>query len=110
MAPAKRSTRTNYNDPLGKRMIIGAGIGVLAVSFFLIPSEAKPEWGQFWMIRPLIVTPLAGAIGGFCNYVILNFHELVGLNKIAARILSILIPLAGLFLGIVLGLDGTLWD
>lgn len=91
-------------------MIIGAGIGVLAISFFLIPSESKPEWGDYWMIRPLIVTPLAGAMGGLSHYLILNFHDLVGINRTVARILSIVIPIIGLYMGIILGLDTTMWD
>lgn len=110
MTQANTSTQPHGRDSLGKRMVIGAGIGVLVISFFLIPSEANPEWGKFWMIRPLLVTPMAGAMGGLCNYVILNFYWMVGINKTIARILSILVPVVGLYMGVVLGLDGTMWD
>lgn len=41
---------------------------------------------------------------------IFNFPALAGLNKIAATILSVIIFIIGLWMGIVLGLDGTLWD
>ncbi|RAW02237.1 potassium transporter KefB [Pseudochryseolinea flava] len=95
---------------LSKRMLIGAGIGLLAILFFLVPGEANPEWSKFWMIRPLIIVPLAGAMGGMCNYYILQFQKLVGLNKIVAVVLSILVFIVGLWMGIVLGLDGTMWD
>jgi hypothetical protein len=95
---------------LTKRIIVGGGIGVLLISLFLIPSEAKPEWGPLWMIRPLIITPLAGALGGLANYIILHYYNIVGIHKWIARILSIIVPAIGLYLGFVLGLDGTMWD
>ena len=91
-------------------MIIGAGIGLSVILIFIIPSDENPTWGKLWMIRPLIVVPFAGAMGGLCNYYILKFHSLVGLNKIVAIILSAVVFLFGLWVGIVLGLDGTLWD
>lgn len=96
---------------LGKRMLVGAGIGLLLISMFLISAgEPNPAWGKLWMIRPLIIVPLAGAMGGLCNYFIINFYNLVGLNKIIAMILSVIVFIVGLWLGIVLGLDGTMWN
>jgi hypothetical protein len=110
MRHTDNSTKAFQKEQLVNRMIIGGGIGVLVISFLLIPSEPNPEWGTFWMVRPLIVTPVAGATGGLCNYLIMKFYPLVGLNKTIARILSILVPFIGLYIGVVLGLDGTLWD
>lgn len=96
---------------LGKRMLIGAGIGLLLISLFLFSAdEPNPEWGKLWMIRPLIIVPLAGAMGGLCNYFIFHFHNLVGVNKIIAMILSVIVFVVGLWLGVVLGLDGTMWN
>jgi hypothetical protein len=105
-------TRENYlaaHRPvtLGKRMFIGAGIGLVLISLFLFPTEGRPEWGKFWMVRPLVVVPLAGAMGGLCSYYLMNR---LSLNKILASILSALIFFFGLWIGTVLGLDGTLWD
>lgn len=101
-------------NPLGRslthRMIIGAGIGLLLISVFVIPAEADRAWGKFWMVRPLIVTPFAGAMAGMFNYLILNFHEFIGMNRKVAIIASVIMPLIGLYLGLVLGLDGTMWD
>ncbi|HEY0652275.1 MAG TPA: potassium transporter KefB [Chryseosolibacter sp.] len=109
MTQANQTKTPGRNLP-GTRMIIGAGIGLLVISFFLIPSEAKPEWGKFWMIRPLLIAPFAGAMGALCNYLILNYHDVVGVNKTVARILAVLVPIVGMWMGIVLGLDGTMWD
>ena len=111
MAQTNNSTSQPQQDSLPKRMVVGAGIGFILILLFLLSAgEGKPEWGPLWMVRPLIITPLAGAMGGLCNYFILNFHPLVGVSKTVAVILSVIVFIFGLWLGTVLGLDGTLWD
>ena len=104
------STSQSTPASLGKRMIIGAGIGLSVILIFIIPGDDNPAWGKLWMIRPLIVVPLAGAMGGLCHYYILKFHSLVGLNKTVAITISAIVFLIGLWMGIILGLAGTLWD
>jgi hypothetical protein len=92
-------------------MLLGATIGLMIISLFVFPfDQPDPAWGKFWMIRPLIITPLAGAMGGLCNYFIMNYRFLVGIGKPVAVILSVIVFLVGLWMGVVLGLDGTLWD
>ena len=104
------TTQSNRGS-LVKRMLIGAGIGLLLISLFLLSArEPNPEWGKLWMIRPLIIVPLAGAMGGLCNYFLLHFHNLPGVNKTIAMVLSVIVFIIGLWLGIVLGLDGTMWN
>ncbi|MFZ6009251.1 MAG: hypothetical protein ACOYXT_02790, partial [Bacteroidota bacterium] len=77
-------TRTNSTSPpsetsLAKRMIVGAGIGLTLITLFLLSAdEPDPAWGKLWMIRPLIVVPFAGAMGGLCQHFILGFHNLAG--------------------------------
>lgn len=103
----------NHAEPLSltTRMVIGAIIGLAVISFFVFsPGAANPAWGKFWMIRPLIVTPLAGAMGGLCNYYIIRYRWIIGANKTLAAIASVFVFFVGLWLGIVLGLDGTMWD
>lgn len=96
---------------LSIRMLVGAGIGLLLISLFVFGVDnPNPEWGKFWIIRPLIVVPLAGAMGGLCNYFLVHFHHRFGINKTVAVIVSGFVFIIGLWLGIVLGLDGTLWD
>src|SRR5690348_8593550 len=68
MTPADNSTSPSNSMSLAKRMIIGAGIGLSVILIFVIPGDENPAWGKLWMIRPLIVTPFAGAIGGLCNH------------------------------------------
>jgi hypothetical protein len=111
MTQTDNSTPEQQQVSLSKRMLIGAGIGLLLISYFLVTAGApNPEWGKLWVIRPLIVVPFAGAMGGLCNYIIVQFHSQVGVNRIIAMIVSTIIFIVGLWLGIVLGLDGTMWN
>jgi hypothetical protein len=105
------STQQLPSISLGKRMLIGAIIGLVVISYFLILSHGgDPAWGKYWMIRPLIVTPFAGAMGGLCNYVIIRYHQHYRIPKILAYIATALVFIVGLWMGIILGLDGTMWN
>lgn len=96
---------------LVKRMVVGYLIGLAAISWFLIGSGGgDPAWGPYWMIRPLVITPLAGATGGLCNYFLLVYRESIGFSKAAAVITSVMVFIVGLWMGVVLGLDTTMWD
>ncbi len=111
MTQSNNSTSQQQQVSLVKRMLVGAGIGLLLISLFLLSAdEPNPEWGKLWMVRPLIIVPLAGAMGGLCNYFIVHFHDQVGVNKTIAMIISVIVFIIGLWLGIVLGLDGTMWN
>jgi len=111
MIQTSNSTSQLNKVSLSKRILAGAAIGLGLISFFLI-SAGKPDplWGKFWMIRPLIIVPFAGAMGGLCNYLIINYRHVVGLNKAVAVIISVVVALIGLWIGIILGLNGTLWN
>ena len=112
------TTTNNLTSPpidyssLIRRMLVGAGIGLILISLLLSAAgDGRPEWGRFWMIRPLIVVPLAGAGGGFGTYLmeyLLGYQG--GWSKIIAVVLSIIGFLIALWLGTVLGCAGTLWN
>ncbi|NDK56595.1 potassium transporter KefB [Pontibacter fetidus] len=91
-------------------VITGAVFALLVISFFVFGADNPPaEWGKYWQIRPLIITPLAGAIGGTC-YAFLNYQSNRGFNRTLAVILGLVIYFVGLWLGTVLGLAGTMWN
>lgn len=91
-------------------ILVGAGIALFVISFFVFGVDhPKPEWGKYWKIRPLIITPLAGALGG-AFYVFMNYQSSRGFNRTFAIAISIVVYLIGLWLGLVLGLAGTMWD
>ena len=103
-------TQSNPPVPFAKPVLIGAGIALLVISFFVFGvDEPNPEWGRLWMIRPLIITPLAGAMGGAFFY-FMNFMGNRGVNKTFAFLLSLIGFIIALWMGTVLGLDGTMWN
>jgi hypothetical protein len=111
MTHSQNSTQPIYPASLAKRMLVGAAIGLSLIPALLLSVDhPSTEWGNLWMVRPLIIVPLAGAMGGLCNYFFVHFHKPVGVNKTIAVILSGVVFIIGLWLGIVVGLDGTLWN
>ncbi|MDX5480808.1 MAG: potassium transporter KefB [Hymenobacteraceae bacterium] len=102
--------RPIHSISLVKPMLVGAGIALLVISFFVFGvDKPHPEWGKYWMVRPLIITPLAGAMGG-AFYAFMEYQSSRGFNRTLAILLSIVVYLIGLWLGTVLGLAGTMWD
>jgi hypothetical protein len=92
-------------------MLVGAGIGLLLISLYLLSAdEPEPSWGKYWMLRPLALMMFAGAMGGLCNYIILLNYKQFRVSKTVALIISALVFIVGLYIGFVLGLDGTFWD
>ncbi|BFG70752.1 hypothetical protein KACHI17_16330 [Sediminibacterium sp. KACHI17] len=94
-----------------KRMFIGAALAfALILSLLLSVDEPKPEWGSLWMLKPLLITPLAGAGGGAFFYYMTQIVK----NNVWAKLVATVVGLVGyviaIWLGSVLGLNGTLWD
>lgn len=90
---------------------IGAGLALLLIVIFLTGvNNPDPAWGKYWMIRPLVVVPLAGATGGLFYAFMGRYRQEGGWKAIAATALGLLVYVIGLWMGSVLGLDGTLWN
>jgi small neutral amino acid transporter SnatA (MarC family) len=110
------TTRNNLSAPVNrapliKSALIGGGIALLIISFFVLTvDEPKPEWPKLWMVRPLIITPLAGTFGGTIYYLISNSYSNRGWKKVTINLLAIIVFIIILWMGTILGLDGTLWD
>ena len=105
------ASQTNQPITPAKPILIGAATGLIIISFFLTGADnPNPEWGQLWMIRPFIIVPAAGAMGGLFYYFMDYLSSYRGLNRTVAFILSLVVFIIGLFLGMVLGLDGTYWN
>lgn len=103
---------TQQNQPLSPAspMLIGGAVGLMVISFFVFGvDEPKPEWGKLWIIRPLLITPMAGAMGG-AFYYFMDYLSYKGLNKTVAVVLSLIVFMVALWLGVVLGLAGTMWN
>jgi len=95
---------------LGKRMLQGGGIAFLLIALFLLGAgEPNPAWPKLWMVKPLIIVPFAGAMGGVFYYFMDHLRYQGGWRKILAHILSLVVYIFGLWIGTVLGLNGTMW-
>ena len=100
-----------FTSSLTKRMMIGAGIGLLVISFFVVGAgSGKPAWGDYWRIKPLLLTPFLGAIVGLCYDVTERLRQLNGWQGRLFTILSFAGYLIGLWMAMILGLAGTMWN
>ncbi|RZJ97396.1 MAG: potassium transporter KefB [Flavobacterium sp.] len=92
-------------------MLIGTAIGLIAISIFVFGApHYNPDWGKYWRIKPLIITPLAGAFGGAFFHTLNILVENPAWRKAFAIIAGGIGFLIVLWVGIVLGLNGTMWD
>jgi hypothetical protein len=93
------------------RMLIGTAIALMLIIFFLAGVDnPDPAWGTNWKLKPMLIVPYAGAMGGAFTYFMdpMRFHGNI------ARIIAALACLVGfiiaLWMGSILGLNGTLWN
>jgi len=96
---------------LTKLILIGWVIGLAVILVFILPvlNHSHPNWPKYWMLRPLIVTPLAGAAGGVWYYLMDFLRSHGGWKTIVAYALSFIGFIVAIWMGIVLGLVGTMW-
>ena len=111
MTTQENLTAPIHRGSLNKRMVQGAIIGLVLISAFLISAgKGRPEWGNWWMIRPLIIVPFEGAVGGAIYYYMDQVRSKGGWNRVVADLISIIIFLIGMWMGSILGLSGTYWN
>jgi hypothetical protein len=93
------------------RMAAGAAIGFGIISIFVFGVDTpNPDWGESWQIRPLIVTPLAGAFGILVFYSTAFIRPKSQWLNVLLIVLSAFAFVIALWLGVVLGLAGTMWN
>ena len=98
-------------EALFNRMLMGGSIGLILIIIFLLQAgEPGQDWSKLWTIKPLIIVPLAGAAGGAVSYFIIRLGEKSGWRKMPVIIFCLVVYIIGLWMGAVLGLDGTWWD
>ncbi|MCB0649222.1 MAG: hypothetical protein KDC49_21270 [Saprospiraceae bacterium] len=94
-----------------QKMIFGFIIGLIVISALVFSvNDPDPAWGDYWRVRPLIVTPIITAFG-MCSFFLKDLlcPKETAL-KITVFILSVLGFIFSLWIGTILGLDGTLWN
>ncbi len=98
-------------ESMAKFALIGAVIGLVLISIFLMGvKHADPSWPKYWQLKPLVIVPLAAAAGGAFFYFMNGFSRRGFWVGLLARIVGLICFIIALWLGTVLGLDGTLWD
>src|SRR5688572_28746263 len=98
---------------LVKRMLIGAGIALFLICFFLFGDgdlTVNHDWPKLWYIRPLTVVPIAGAMGASFSCMLDQLRHQGGWQQFFAILLSLIVFIISLWMGTVLGLVGTLWN
>lgn len=96
---------------LWKKMLIGAGVALALITLFLAGvDDPDPSWPKLWILKPLIIVPIAGAMGGAFYYFVHHVFSERGWNKVVSFLLSVFGYVVAFWLGSVLGLDGTLWN
>ncbi|MEY4133706.1 MAG: hypothetical protein RL386_56 [Bacteroidota bacterium] len=112
MAAEKSNTlKTFVPSTMLKPMLIGSLIGFGLILFFLLSAgEGNPAWPKFWQVKPLLVVPMAGAAAGMFYHYMNDVRSRGGWQRIAADFLSLVVLLFCLWIGSVLGLNGTYWN
>lgn len=82
----------------------------LIVIFLSSANNPDPAWHPLWILRPLLLVPFAGAMGGLFFTFMEPWRNKSGWTKAFAYLACLLVYVIGVFMGIVLGLDGTYWD
>ena len=90
-------------------VLAGAGFGLIAISVFVFGGEPEPEWPKNWQVKPLILTPVISAIGGLF-FAFMEYSSTRGLNRILALTIGVIGFFVIFWLGMILGLNGTMWD
>ena len=95
---------------LFRRALIGGSIALVLISLLIFGAQAETVWPKLWFVRPLIIVPLAGASGGaFYHFMDKKFPQ-KGWLKGFSIVISMFVYAVALWMGTIIGLDGTLWD
>ncbi|SFA41428.1 hypothetical protein SAMN04488511_102319 [Pedobacter suwonensis] len=100
-----------FTHLLFKRMLLVGAIGLVMVGVFVIGAgKGDPAWGITWRIKPLLLTPLLGAFIGLLYDLTEPLRRIKGWIGTVFFVLSIFAVMVGLWMGLILGLNGTMWD
>lgn len=100
-----------HSGSLIKRMLQSAAVALFLIAAFLLSADhVNPEWSKYWMVKPLILTPMVASLGGVLYYYLDHLRTGSTTMKIVATIMGLLGFVFFLWMGFVLGLNGTFWN
>ncbi|EDM37796.1 hypothetical protein PBAL39_15264 [Pedobacter sp. BAL39] len=103
--------KTLVSNHVGRRMLVCAIIGLVLIGYFIISAgEGNPGWSKYWRIKPLVLTPVLCAITGLCYDITGRLREIPGWKGKLFFALSVIGLIAGFWMSMILGLNGTMWD
>lgn len=93
------------------RLLVGAviGLGIISLLIFSV-NEPNPAWGSYWQVKPLIITPIVSGIGFLSFFLKEYLNPKSDTGKIVVFLLSTISFIVSLWIGTVLGLNGTMWN
>jgi hypothetical protein len=113
----KINTMKNFNmtainkNHLSIMIVFGFALALAFVGFIILSVDnPKPEWSDYWFVRPLLITPIIGGFGGASCYLINTVVIQNSFVKLLRILFSIIVFIFFIWIGTVLGLDGTLWN
>lgn len=92
------------------KMLLSATIGIIiAGSFVYSNTPYNDNWGHLWFIKPLILIPLSGSVGGALYYLFTRYMQNVLPKWLLFAVGTLLFGIS-LWVGTILGLNGTYWN
>ncbi|MCD6065111.1 MAG: potassium transporter KefB [Flavipsychrobacter sp.] len=111
MESSNQLTPPLFSALLARRVLLGLALGFAVISFLIFSVDyPNLDWGPYWRIRPLLVTPMAGACAGLFYHFMGYMRSHSGWISVVGWILSILGYFVALWMGTILGLLGTMWN
>ncbi len=111
MTEQKQLEDVLFSKPMIKRAILGGAIALTLITVFLLGVDnPDPAWPKYWKIRPLVVVTIAGAAGGAFYYLMSQLGKEGTWKRIFTTLLGMIGYVVAIWMGSVLGLDGTLWN
>lgn len=94
-----------------KRMLQGSIVGLaLILFFFLSANKPSPAWNATWWLKPLLVVPFTGAMGGLGFHILTSLQTNSGWKQLVLYVFGFIGFLIALWMGMIVGLDGTYWN
>ncbi len=93
-------------------IVLGFGVAFILVSALILSVNApNPVWGKNWFVKPILLTPVIAAPGGGVFYLIsrISFENQL-LFKLLKALLCLLAYIFFLWIGTIIGFNGTLWN